>query len=154
MIKTCARQRNIFVIYKERREITERGLIDIIEEYGTFKKLKVYNNIHTNNNKAIISFESKEEAQRAIADINWYNKWKASLYYSRHKIQENREEGQSDTNNLTEERNSKKIQTYHQRHEDNNKEIIIHNINAKEIQCHACGLKGHKIKECQTKQKI
>ena len=74
------------------------------------------------------------------------HKEKASLYYSRHKIQEYREEGQSDTNNLTEEKNSKKIQTHHQRHKENNEEIIvIHNIDAKEIECHACGLKGHKI---------
>ena len=77
------------------------------------------------------------------------------LYHSGHKIQENREDGQNDTNNLTEEKNSKKIQTYHQRHENNNEEIIvIHNIDTKEIECHACGLKGHKIKECQTKQNI
>ena len=56
-----------------------------MEEYGTIKRLKVYNNIHTNNNKALICFETKEEAQRAIADINRYPGWKASLYYSRPK---------------------------------------------------------------------
>ena len=95
LIKTCTKQGNIFVTYKEKREITERDMIDIMEEYGTIKRLKVHNNIYTNNNKALICFETKEEAQRAIADIN-------------REIQENREEGQSDTNNLTEEKNSKK----------------------------------------------
>ena len=126
-----------------------------MEEYGTIKRLKVYNNIHTSNNKALVCFETKEEAQRVIADINRYPEWKALLYHSGHKIQENREDGQNDTNNLAEEKNSKKIQTYHQRLENNNEEIIaIHNMDTKEIECHACELKGHKIKECQTKQNI
>ena len=109
MIKTCTKQRHIFATYKLKRKLTERDIIDIMEEYGTIERLKVYNNIHTNNNKALICFETKEEAQRAIADINRYPGWKASLYYCRHKIQENREEGKSDKNNLTEEKNSKKI---------------------------------------------
>ena len=108
-LRTRTKQRNIFVTFKERRKITERDMINVMEEYGTIKRLKVYNNIHTNNNKALICFETKEEAQRAIADINRYFGWKASLYYSRRKIKENREEGQSDTNHLTEEKNSKKI---------------------------------------------
>ena len=56
MIKTCTKQRNIFVTYKVKRKITERGMIDIMEEYGTIKRLKVYNNIHTNNNKVLICF--------------------------------------------------------------------------------------------------
>ena len=79
-----------------------------MEEYGTIKRLKVQNNIHTNNSKALICFETKEEVQRAIADINQYPGWKASLYYSRHKIQKNQEEGRSDTNNSTEKKNRKK----------------------------------------------
>ena len=148
LIKTCTKQRNIFVTYKERREITERDMINIMEEYGTSKSLKVYNNIHTNNSKAFICFETKEKAQTAIADINQHPGWKALLYCSRHEIQKNREEGQSDTNDLAKEKNSKKIQTYNQRHEDNNEEIIvIHNIDSKEIEYHVCGLKGHKIKK-------
>ena len=49
----------------------------------------------------------------------------------------------------------KKIQTYHQRHDDNNKKIIaINNRDANEMECRACGLKDHKIWECQTKQNI
>ena len=148
-IKTCKKQRNRFAIYKKRREITERDMVNITEVYGTIERLKVYNNIHTNNNKALICFETTEEAERAIADINRYPGWKDSLYYSRNKIQGNREEGQSDTNNLTEEKNSKKIQSSHQRHKENNKEIIvIYNIDGTEIECHACGLKGHEINEC------
>ena len=52
-------------------------------------------------------------------------------------------------------KNRKKIQTYHQGHDDNNDEIIIiNNIDTNEMECHACGLKGHKIEECQTKQNI
>ena len=39
----------------------------------------------------------KEEAQIAIADINQYSGWKVSLYYSRKKIEENTEEGKTDT---------------------------------------------------------
>ena len=50
LIKTCTKQRNIFATYKEKREIPER--------------LKEYNNIHTNNNRALVCFETKEEAQR------------------------------------------------------------------------------------------
>ena len=153
MIKTYRKQRNIFVTYKERREITKRDITNIMEDYGTIKRFKSHNNIHTNN-KALICFETKEEAQRAIADINQYPGWKASLSYSRHKTQENRE-GQSDKNNLTEEKNSKKIKTYHQSHKDNNEEIIvIHNIETKEMECHSFGLKYHKIRECQSKQNI
>ena len=39
--------------------------------------------------------------------------------------------------------------------ENYNEEIIvIHDIDAKEMECHAYGLKGHKIKACQTKQNI
>ena len=154
MIKTYRKQRNIFVTYKERREITKRDITNIMEDYGTIKRLKSHNNMHTNH-KALICFETKEEAQRAIAGINQYPGWKASLSYSRHKTHENREEGQSDTNNLTEEKNSKKIKTYHQRHKDNNEEIIvIHNIETKEMECHSFGSKYHKIRECQTKQNI
>ena len=52
-------------------------MINIMEEYGTIKRLKVQNNIHTNNRKALICFETKEETQRAIADINLYPGWKA-----------------------------------------------------------------------------
>ena len=77
-------------------------MINIMEEYGTIKRLKVQNNIHTNNRKALICFETKEETQRAIADINLYPGWKASLYYGRCKIQQNQEEGQSDSDNSTE----------------------------------------------------
>ena len=44
-------------------------MINIMEEYGTIKILKFQNNICRNNNKALICFETKEEAQRAIADI-------------------------------------------------------------------------------------
>ena len=155
LIMACTKQRNIFVTYKERREITERDMINIMEEYGTIKRLKVQNNNHTSNSKALISFETKEEAQRAIADKNQYHGRKASLYYGRHKIQENQEESRSDSNNSTEKKNRKKIQTYQQRHDDNNEEIIvINNMDANEMECHASGLKDHKIKECQTKQNI
>ena len=87
-------------------------MINIFKEYGTIESLKLQNYINTNNNKALICFEAKEEAQTAIADINQYPGWKDSLYYSRHKIQENRE-GQTDTNILTEEKNRKKIQAYY-----------------------------------------
>ena len=80
LIKTCTKQRNIFVTYKERREIIERYMINIMEEYGTIKRLKVQNNIHTNNSKALICFETMKEVQRAIPDVNQYPGWKASLY--------------------------------------------------------------------------
>ena len=46
----------------------------------------------------------KEEAQIAIADINQYSGWKVSLYYSRKKIEQNTEEGKTDTK----EKNKKK----------------------------------------------
>ena len=82
LIRTCTKQRNIFVTYKGRREITERDMINVMEEYGTIKRLKVCNKIHANNGKALICFETKEQAQRAIADINQYPGWKASLYYT------------------------------------------------------------------------
>ena len=53
--------------------------------------------------------------------------WKALVYYSWHKIQENWED-QTDTKNLTENKNRKRIQIYYQRHDDSNEEIIvIHN---------------------------
>ena len=131
LIKTCTKQRNIFVTYKERREITERDMANIMEEYGTIKRLKVRNKIHANNDKALICFETKEEAQRAIADIDQYPGWKASRYYSRYKIQENQEKGPSDTNNSAEKKNRKKIQTNYKKHDNNNEEIIvIHNIDA------------------------
>ena len=149
------KQRNIFVTYKERREMTERDMTNIMAEYGTIKRLKVQNKIHANNGKALICFDTKEEAQRAIADINQYPEWRASLYYSRYKIQENQEKAPSDTNNSAEKKNRKKIQTNYKKHDNNIEEIIvIHNIDANEMECHACGLKGHKIKECQTKQNI
>ena len=60
-------------------------MINMMEEYGTIKRLKVRNKIHANNDKALICFETKEEAQRAIADINQYPGWKASRYYSRYR---------------------------------------------------------------------
>ena len=59
-------------IYKERREITGRVMINVMEEYGTIKRLKFLNNTHINNDKALICFETKEQAQRAIAEINQY----------------------------------------------------------------------------------
>ena len=70
-------------------------------------RLKVQNNIHTNNCKALVYFETKEEAQRAIADINQYPGWKPLLCFSRHKTLGNQEEGRSDTNNSTENKNRK-----------------------------------------------
>ena len=66
-------------------------MTNIMKEYGIIKRLKVQNNIYTNNSKAFMCFETKEETQRAIADINQYPGWKASLYNGRHKIQENQE---------------------------------------------------------------
>ena len=94
-----------------------------------------------------MSFETKKEAQRAIADINQYPWWKALLYYSRHKIKEKWEEGQADTNILTEEKNRKKSQTYHLTHEDIDEEIIvIHNTDESEMECHVRGLKRYKFK--------
>ena len=39
----------------------------------------------------------KAEGQIAIADINQYSGWKVSLYYSRKKVEENTEEGKTDT---------------------------------------------------------
>ena len=77
-------------------------MINITEKYGTIKRLKVHNNIHTNNYKVLICFEMKSNSRHKSAII-------------------------------TKKRN---------------------NIDTKEIECHACGLKGHKIKECQTKQNI
>ena len=47
---------------------------------------------------------------KAIADINYYPGWKASVYYIRRKIKENWE-GQTDANILTEEKNRKKYPT-------------------------------------------
>ena len=44
------------------------------------------------------------EGQIAIADINQYSGWKVSLYYSRKKIEQNTEEGKTDTK----EKNKKK----------------------------------------------
>ena len=111
LIRTCTKQRNIVVTYKERREITARDMINIMEEYGTINRLKVQNKIHANNGKTLICFETNEEAQRAMADINRYPGRKASLYYSRCKIQENQEKGPSDTNNSAEKKNRKKNQT-------------------------------------------
>ena len=84
-------------------------MINIMEEYGTIKRLNVRNKIHANNGKRlllfvllpwiqIICFKTKEEAQRAIVDINQYPGWKASLYYSRYKIQENQEKSPSKWN--------------------------------------------------------
>ena len=56
---------------------------------------------------------------------------------------------------IQQKRKTGKKETYHQRHDDNNEEIIvINNIDPDEMECHACGLKSHKIKECQTKQNI
>ena len=153
--KDMHEERNIFVTYKERREITERDMTNIMAEYGTIKRLKVQNKIHANNGKALICFDTKEEAQRAIADINQYPGWRASLYYSRYKIQENQEKAPSDANNSAEKKNRKKIQANYKKHDNNIEEIIVlHNIDANEMECHACGLKGHKIKVCQTKQNI
>ena len=41
---------------------------------------------------------------------------------------------------------------WHERHRANDEEImVIHNIDANKMECHACGLKGHKINKCQTK---
>ena len=57
-------------------------MINVMEEYGTIKRLKFLNNTHINNGKTLICFETKEQAQRAIADINQYPGWKASLYYT------------------------------------------------------------------------
>ena len=146
------KKRNIFVTYNEKREITESDMINIMKEYRTLKKLKVQNNINTSNNKVLISFETMEGAQRVTADINQYPGLKASLHYSRYKIQENQEECQTDTNNLTEEKNIKKIQTYQ---EINDQDIIvISNTDTKVMECHVCRLKSHKIKEYQTKQNI
>ena len=59
---------------------------------GLLKKIKVQNNILTNNSKALICFATKEKVQRAVADINQYHGWKPSFHYSRHKLQENQEE--------------------------------------------------------------
>ena len=39
-------------------------MINIMEEYVIIKRLKVQNNIHTNNNKALICFETTEEVQK------------------------------------------------------------------------------------------
>ena len=47
-------------------------MINVMEEYGTIKRLKFLNNTHINNGKTLICFETKEQAQRAIADINQY----------------------------------------------------------------------------------
>ena len=41
---------------------------------------------------------------------------------------------------------------WHERHEDNDEEIIVmHNIDANKMECQACGLKGDKINKCKTK---
>ena len=102
-----------------------------------------------------MSFETKKEAQRELADINQYPGWKALLYYSKHKIEEKWEEGQADTNILTEEKNRKKSQTYHLRHEDTDEEItVIHNRDESEMECHARGLKRYKIKQYRSKPNI
>ena len=52
LIKTCTKQRNIFVTYKEKRETTERDMKNIIEQYGTIKRLKVQEEGRSNSNNS------------------------------------------------------------------------------------------------------
>ena len=63
LIRTCMliRTRNIFVTYKERREITERYMINMMEEYGTIKRLKVRNKIHASNRKAPFALKPRKK---------------------------------------------------------------------------------------------
>ena len=128
-------------------------MVNIMEECWTIKKLKLPNNIHTNNNKLLICFETNEEAQIEVADQKTQSVFWIEGF--RHKIQKNRQEGQTETINSTEQKNRKKNSNLSQRHENKHEEtIVIHNTDANKMDCYICELNYHRNKECQTKHNI
>ena len=119
-------------------------LKNIMAEYGKIKSLKV---IHHQNgeteNRAMICYETEMEAQRAIAEINRYKGWRAETYITNKvTISRNQFKHRTDTS-------SRETET-----EENDREKTNQSGIKDERTCYACGTKGHKIKDCESKLNI
>ena len=163
LINHCKKRNNIYVVYNEKR-MNEREIRNIMEDYGMVKNIKLKDNNNKTYNEALICFETEEIAQRAIIDINQYPGWKAAIYSYR-------QIGQNSTGRQRQEETNEKMDV-RKRTEDKlqqqelakNKEPIQKedstgtnfegNKEEREIECLACGKKGHKIRECIEQQNI
>ena len=121
-------------------------LKNIIAEYGKIKSLKV---IHHQNggteNRAMICYETEMEAQRAITEINRYKGWRAEKYIA------NKATRTIQGDQFKERTNTSSRET--EPKENDSEKTNQSGITDKRT-CYACGTKGHKIKDCESKLNI
>ena len=108
------------------------------------KSIKVFH--HQNGgteNRALIYYETKMEAQRAITEINRYKGWRVEKYIA------NKARRTGNWFNERTHTSSRETET-----EENDREKTSQTGIKDEIICYACGTKGHKIKHCESKRNI
>ena len=108
LIKTC-KNTNLFVTNEEWPDISEEELKYFLEEYGKVNNIKTRRNRYLGRNKALVCYRTVEEAKTALADINMYQGWRANLYKSTSKDEQNRvNEGYREEQNKVIERRQQK----------------------------------------------
>ena len=119
-----------------------KELWNIMAEYGKIKSIKV---IHHQNgareNRAMICYETKMEALRAITEINRYKGWRAEKYVS------NKATRTVQGNQFKERTNSSLRET---ETEGNDREKTKQTGIKDERTSYACDTKGHKINNCEN----
>ena len=119
LIKSCKKNTNLFATNKW-PDISEEKLKYFLEEYGQVNCIKTLRNRYLGRNEALVCYRTVEKAKTALADINMYQGWKAELYRSTSKDEQNRvNEGYREEQNKTVERRQQKESENTNTNEDN-----------------------------------
>ena len=183
-IKECDSGKNIFIIDRASRQINKEELKYRLEEYGKIECIKIRQDKYGRpGNVGMVCFETKNEANAAIQDLNERTRYIAKEY--EHKKQriniDNQDKIRADTAK-EKERKSNLLNTVTTEHiaqttqstnrSEQNKEQRVNNIITTRMSkvrttgcreqervitdqlCYGCGSKEHKIQKCNKKNNI
>ena len=183
-IKHCHLRKNIFITDRASRQINKEELKYRLEEYGKIQCIKIRQDKYGRlGNIGMVCFETKEEANIAIQDLNETTRYIAWEYESKKQrininsqdktyniIAKEKEQKGNLLNAVTTEHIAQTTQSTNR--SEKNKEQRVNNITStrmdkarttgcreKEIVitdqlCYGCGAKEHKIQKCNKKSNI
>ena len=183
-IKNCNSGKNIFIIDRASRRINKEELKYRLAEYGKIKCIKIRQDKYGRlGNVGMVCFETKEEANIAIQDLNETTRYIAKEYEPKkqginiksqdktHTITaKEKEQNRNQMNIVTTEHITQATQSINR--SEQNKEKRVNNITSTRMGkarttgsreqervitdqlCYGCGSKEHKIQKCIKKSNI